>query len=345
MASPHVAGAAALLRAYAPAANRTQVKDALIHTAKDLGSPGFDSSYGFGLLQTADALNYLQAQQTTPTVTATATASPTPTATSTPNATPFARTAYLPLILKASPPPTPTPTPTVTPTITPTAGPSGIYGRVTYNNGPGAGIKLTLQKYNTNSESTVATTYADHNGRYSFQNIPTLPTGYIYYVRYGPNGDDDHFVYVWFGPDIVSYHSGGNVHGGDFDIADVKMTAPNNNATRSLPVTFTWNKRAYAADTYRWILFDPDTGNGWRTEDLGYVSSVTITGLPSDVVRGKAYGWYPRPYHGADSFGLPFYYRLITFNPGLAQNREQLIPMSDLGASSKAAAHPPAEEK
>ena len=340
MASPHVAGAAALLRSYVPGASRQQVKEALTHTAKDLGNPGFDSFYGFGLLQTADALTYLRGLQVT--------ATPPPTATITPNTTPLSRMAYLPLILRKAPPPTPTPTATVTPTATPTAtpaSPSGIYGRVTYNNGPGAGIKLTLQKYNSNSESTVATTYADHDGRYSFQGAPTLPTGYTYYVRFGPNEDDNRFVYIWFGPDISSYHSGANVHGGDFDIGDVKMSSPPPGITRSLPVTFTWTKRPYTRDTYRFILFDPDTGNGWRTDDLGYVDHVTITGLPSDVRYGKAYGWYPRPYNGSDSFGMPYYYRLITFSSSRMQHSETLIPLSELGAPSKNAAHPSFAEK
>ena len=63
MAAPHVAGAAALLRSYVPTATRSQVQDALEHTAKDLGDAGFDNLYGHGLLQTADALNYLHDPQ------------------------------------------------------------------------------------------------------------------------------------------------------------------------------------------------------------------------------------------------------------------------------------------
>jgi len=347
MATPHVAGAAALLRSYAPAANRNEVEEALINTAKDLGDPGFDTLYGNGLLQTADALNYLRLQQNIATHTPTPTNTATPTVSPTPNATPLARTAYLPLILKSSPPPTATPTPTMTPTATPTASPSGIYGRVTFNNGPGAGIKLELRKYNDTDESLVATAYADSKGEYQFQGVPALPAGYKYYVRFGPNSANDQFVYLWFGPDIPSYHSGAAVHGGDFDIANVQITSPANKATKSLPVAFAWNKRPAATDTYRWILFDLDTGTNWRTEDLGYVAGVTITGLPDEVQRGKAYGWYPRPYHGSDSFGMPYYYRLITFaaSGNATQGAATLIHMSKIGIQTKSAAHPPFEEK
>ncbi len=61
MASPHVAGAAALLRACVPEADRDDVRDALQQSAEDLGDPGFDPVYGHGFLQIYDALAALAA--------------------------------------------------------------------------------------------------------------------------------------------------------------------------------------------------------------------------------------------------------------------------------------------
>jgi serine protease len=63
MASPHVAGAVALLRAAYPEASRTQIHTALLRTAQDLGEPGLDPLYGYGLLQIPAALSYLDQQQ------------------------------------------------------------------------------------------------------------------------------------------------------------------------------------------------------------------------------------------------------------------------------------------
>ena len=340
MASPHVAGAAALPRSYVPNATREQVKEALIHTAKDLGDPGFDNLYGYGLLQTADALIYLRNNQSTPTPT------PTSTPTATPGATPVTgRTTYLPIILRSWPRPTATPTttPTATPTATP-SGPTGIYGRITYNNVPRSDVKLTLRRYKGTDETTIATTYTDKQGRYSFKGASSLPSGYTYYVRFGPNATNDDYMYVWYGPDIKSYHSGDVVHGGDFDIADTRPLSPPNQATRSLPVTFTWDKRAYSADTYRYLLFDVDTDKSWLTDDLGNTGSVTITGLPSDVQRNKAYGWNPVVYNGSDSFGFPYYYRLITFSASANEITTELAPASQLGVSPKALLPAPFEE-
>lgn len=61
MASPHVAGAAAMLRSHRPYATRQQIKQALIESALDLGAPGKDNFYGHGLLQINSALTRLEA--------------------------------------------------------------------------------------------------------------------------------------------------------------------------------------------------------------------------------------------------------------------------------------------
>jgi hypothetical protein len=86
MAAPHVSGVAALLLANGGATTPAQVRQALQQSAKDLGQPGWDPQYGYGLVQARSALDWI---------------APTPTATATP------------------PGPTPTPTNTATPTPIP----------------------------------------------------------------------------------------------------------------------------------------------------------------------------------------------------------------------------------
>lgn len=58
MASPHVAGIAALLRSYYPSWTAKQVRYAILKNLDDKGSAGFDNDYGFGR---ANALKALQA--------------------------------------------------------------------------------------------------------------------------------------------------------------------------------------------------------------------------------------------------------------------------------------------
>lgn len=57
MATPMVAGAAALLKAKWPALTAEQLADILLGTAKDLGAPGTDPVYGHGLLDVANAFS------------------------------------------------------------------------------------------------------------------------------------------------------------------------------------------------------------------------------------------------------------------------------------------------
>src|SRR6266849_171188 len=50
MACPHVSGALALIWSMAPTASPARVRDVLTGTAVDLGAPGFDETYGFGMI-------------------------------------------------------------------------------------------------------------------------------------------------------------------------------------------------------------------------------------------------------------------------------------------------------
>ncbi len=55
MACPHVAGTAALVIAANPEWANTQVRQRLRDTAEDLGAPGFDYWYGYGLVNATAA--------------------------------------------------------------------------------------------------------------------------------------------------------------------------------------------------------------------------------------------------------------------------------------------------
>lgn len=59
MATPHVSAAAALVWSADPTATNVEIRDALAATTEDLGAAGRDTSYGYGLVQAFDAIEYL----------------------------------------------------------------------------------------------------------------------------------------------------------------------------------------------------------------------------------------------------------------------------------------------
>lgn len=59
MATPHVSAVAALLWSWNPDLTNVQIREAMQATAMDLGEPGRDVHFGFGLVQAYDAWGYL----------------------------------------------------------------------------------------------------------------------------------------------------------------------------------------------------------------------------------------------------------------------------------------------
>ena len=59
MATPHVSGVAALVWSHHTSKTAKEVRKALTDSAKDLGDPGRDDKYGFGLVQSDEAKRYL----------------------------------------------------------------------------------------------------------------------------------------------------------------------------------------------------------------------------------------------------------------------------------------------
>jgi serine protease len=61
MASPHVAGVAALVWSHHPTCTNIEIRNVLNASAQDLGAAGRDVKFGYGLAQTKDAIDYITA--------------------------------------------------------------------------------------------------------------------------------------------------------------------------------------------------------------------------------------------------------------------------------------------
>jgi thermitase len=78
MSAAEVSGVTALLASLPKFATAASIREALIGAAYDLGTPGWDAHYGYGLVHALDAMNYVPGQMPTPTASPTPDASPTP---------------------------------------------------------------------------------------------------------------------------------------------------------------------------------------------------------------------------------------------------------------------------
>jgi serine protease len=58
MATPHVAAIAALVKSLHPAYTNAQVRNAIESSCRDLGSPGYDTTFGNGLVNAAAAITH-----------------------------------------------------------------------------------------------------------------------------------------------------------------------------------------------------------------------------------------------------------------------------------------------
>jgi subtilisin family serine protease len=120
MAAPHVAAAAALVLSEDPGRTPAQVQQRLKSLVDDRGSAGWDSSYGFGIINLNLGISQKPTITPTPSISPTSKPSPSKTPTPTPTKTPSPTASPTP---KETPTATPKSTPTATPKSTPTATP------------------------------------------------------------------------------------------------------------------------------------------------------------------------------------------------------------------------------
>jgi hypothetical protein len=193
----------------------------------------------------------------------------------------------------------------------------GIVGVVTIGGAPAAGRTLELVLCLTTGCSRHAQTLTTVSGQYQFTGQPSISGSAYYLVHWANETNDSQLLSHWYGPPLTNYQSGQTRSGGDFDLRGYSLLSPPGGAVVSLPVEFRWTRRGIAGDSYRLVIFDLATRDPVaRTTLLGDVDRVTITGLPSSIVVGREYGWYPVVYGNGnpDSYGLPFFYRRITFS-------------------------------
>ena len=253
-------------------------------------------------------------------------AAPAPTATSGPTATAnpaLAERIYLPVAKNGSPaqatpvatvdaPGVPVSFPTLTPTaippsrlepINPTpAPPRGISGRVSYQGTPVSGLNVQLEVCLIGGSCEVKERAAtDGNGLYDFPYAPTYNGAFAYQVTYrngsqGDNPPDSRYVLVWQEPPIFDYDYAQRVDGGSFDIGNVELSSPADNAVIPSPATFTWQSRGVQGDRYQWFIDATFDSGSCDQQEPGTNTSFEFSGLGCSIFPelspNEPYAWY-----------------------------------------------------
>ena len=168
---------------------------------------------------------------------------------------------------------------------------TGIYGRVNYQGWAQSDVAISLQFYNGSTFTTIATTTTDWNGNYSFVGLPSLGSGQLYYVQFFNDTDNPDYLYDWRGNHISEYYAGSNVHGGDFDIADIDLGGPNTLDNSFFPVEFSWASRSiYSEEQYAVEIYDGNSVLHWSPLQI-QGSNYLMNALPHEIRASQDLDW------------------------------------------------------
>ena len=190
-----------------------------------------------------------------------------------------AYTAYLPFISNVRPTPL-----------------AGIYGQIRYQGTPVTNTEVQLQRCDNQgtywqcSSLNRQFTTTDQSGRYQFTAAARLQNDQKYRVQF--YNDDSRYLSWWWSFSIYTYTAEQAVAGGDFDVADVTLLAPDDAITATLPLNFQWVTRSTTpSDSYQVGLVNFDTDDHWYSAQLGYTGSYALTTPPPGFIAGAHYAW------------------------------------------------------
>ncbi|MCW1969228.1 MAG: hypothetical protein KIH69_014040 [Anaerolineae bacterium] len=217
-----------------------------------------------------------------------------------------------------------TPTPTPTPASTQLR---GIYGLVNDTGKGAASVDVELMVTADDIDWTsVRVVRTDSRGYYSFADAPTLQAGAKYAVHYVNTGNPKRLD-LWVTHRLISYTAGANINMGKFDIANVELESPANNATVTLPSTFKWKVRTgQSNEFYQLSVFTPPEGDVTdyiSPRQTGSSFTLNTETLPPHYIPMLAYSWevwvseaegqHTAAYEEGNGYGVSYEKRMVTF--------------------------------
>ncbi len=217
--------------------------------------------------------------------------------------------------------------------------PRAAYGTVTLNGTPAAGETISMDVTTNNwATYTTKTTVTGVDGKYRFTDgVPQTLSSASRYQVYFENKltSSNNRIGIWY-CNVRSDTTG--TDGCDFDIADVSYVAPAAGAALNLPVTFTWNKRSVATDSYELNFMNLSYQYVCWTGPLGYInnfvmltlSAASECNLGQALVSGTPYRWKIWIY-GPNGYGLAYYWREVTMTGPAGAPAAEVAPGPVMG--------------
>ena len=223
------------------------------------------------------------------------------------------------------------PTSTVTPTWTATTTPTEpiptptttkvpdwiITGAVAFQGLPIEGIAVKLGMYGALPEpQTLMTATTSLEGIYRFEiDQAILPEDSSARVIF-ENEVRDIYLASWRARPIVVRVGQGQYAGGDFDIADARLLAPDSETPQPFPIAFRWEARdpTWApGETYQ-VEINDAKGNAFFSEDNLESGEFVLAGRPSNLGSGQIHTWRVWIWneHG---YGRSFHRHSVAFVP------------------------------
>lgn len=175
----------------------------------------------------------------------------------------------------------------------------GIYGTLTFNGSPAANVSVDLRHTSKlgNYVTTIDTVKTDANGRYNFPNAPSTSGEELIWPRWYNSDGDPAKLLIWTGSILMSYTNKSTVQVPAFDLAELQLISPADNATVSLPTVFHMQNNPHIADPHYVVeIFDFDPLGPYFTNAKPFSSQPGITITLSDLqplgfLNNTPYAW------------------------------------------------------
>jgi hypothetical protein len=198
--------------------------------------------------------------------------------------------------------------------------PSGLYGLITENGQPAAGVEISLLQNYVRPPllTTLMTTTTQTNGLYQFLDVPSISScdnspycQVEYYILYQNQSSDPQRIEFWMSQHLKNYTQGTAFNLSDFELAAPQFQAPVNGAHVTSPVHFSWQPRPSPDDDYRLYIMAEDFDHlrlSYPTDFLGYTGEYDL-----DIEKEVCAVVSPEPCSAW--YGVPLVWELLIYNP------------------------------